>query len=87
MWLLEEKMTDKKKCPECKGKGEFVDVENREHTICPVCNGTGVKQEGRKCKWEKGGSVCKDTDDNGKWFYHRKENEKWRRGRAKLLCC
>lgn len=29
-------------CNTCKGKDEWVDVEFREITICPDCNGTGI---------------------------------------------
>ena len=29
-------------CNTCKGNGEWVDVEFREITVCPDCNGTGI---------------------------------------------
>lgn len=29
-----------KECGDCKGKGEFVDIDSRSYTICPTCNGS-----------------------------------------------
>lgn len=30
-----------KECGDCKGMGEFVDIDSRSYTICPTCNGSG----------------------------------------------
>lgn len=37
-----ESAVNSKICNTCKGNGEWVDVESREITICPDCNGTGI---------------------------------------------
>jgi DnaJ-class molecular chaperone len=51
-----ESAVNGKICNTCKGNGEWVDVESREITICPDCNGTGILSK-----------TCHTLKVNSKW--------------------